>query len=159
MRLKTSRSQLQQRLGGSLLLLTLACSGGAAAADDVMAFQRQVRAVEERWLAHVADPQVVATLLADDFVHVLPGGFVDKREHLQYLRDHPDAFPGRKHFAALRIRIYGQTAVATGIVSSESAEGYSKLTAFTDVFVLRHGLWLAVSAQELPLSAAASQTH
>lgn len=158
----TSSSQLKQTLACSLslLLLGFVYFGRAAAAGDVTASQSQVRAAEERWLAHVGDPEVVATLLADDFVHVLPSGIVGKREHLQYLRDHPDAFPGRKHFAALRIRIYGETAVATGIVSSErDAQGYSKRTAFTDVFVLRRGQWLAVSAQELPLAAATPETH
>jgi len=124
----------------------------------VTVLEQQVRAIEERWLAHVGEPEVVGAILADNFVHVLPSGIVDKREHLQYLRDHPDAFPGRKHCAALRIRIYGQAAVATGIVSSQRDPGSAdKLTAFTDVFVLRHRHWLAVSAQELPLAAAAPQ--
>lgn len=162
MQLITSSSQLQQTLACSLslLLLGFACADGAVAAGDVTASQRQVKAAEERWLAHVGDPEVVATLLADDFVHVLPSGFVDKRGHLQYLREHPDAFPGRKHFTALRIRIYGETAVATGIVSSErDAQGYSKRTAFTDVFVLRRGQWLAVNAQELPLAAPAPESQ
>jgi hypothetical protein len=144
----------------SCLLGALALSQAVAGACDVTLAQQQVRAVEERWLAHVGEPEVVGPLLAEDFVHVLPRGLIDKHAHLQYLRDHPNAFPGAKHFAALRIRIYGKTAVATGIVSSQhDRAAANQLTAFTDVFVLRQGHWQAVSAQELPLADASPQAH
>lgn len=111
-----------------------------------------VRAVEERWLSNESRPQVVETILADDFVHVLSVGFIDKSEHLQYLKQHPGAFPGTKRFEEIRIRIYGETAVATGIVRTDVGAGVPKRTAFTDVFVLRKGQWLAVNAQELSLN-------
>jgi hypothetical protein len=115
--------------------------------------EQQVRAVEERWLANESRPEVVASILADDFIHVLAAGFIDKNEHLQYLKQHPGAFPGGKQFEELRIRIYGDTAVATGVVRTDLGEGTAKRTAFTDVFVRRQGRWLAVNAQELPLTA------
>lgn len=111
-----------------------------------------VRAVEERWLSNESRPEVVETILADDFVHVLSVGFIDKSEHLQYLKQHPGAFPGTKRFEEIRIRIYGETAVATGIVRTDLGAGVPKRTAFTDVFVLRKGQWLAVNAQELSLN-------
>jgi len=60
---------------------------------------------------------VVQSILADDFVHVLPIGFIGKDDHLGYLRQHTNAFPGTKRFEELRVRIYGDVAVATGIVS------------------------------------------
>lgn len=51
---------------------------------------------------------MVQSILADDFVHVLPVGFISKDDHLGYLRQHPNAFPGAKHFEDLRVRIYGE---------------------------------------------------
>ena len=111
--------------------------------------------MEERWLSNESRPEVVASILADDFVHVLSVGFIDKNQHLQYLKQHPGAFPGTKQFEELRIRVYGDTAVATGIVRTDLGTGNAKRTAFTDVFVRRKGKWLAVNAQELPLNTSA----
>ncbi len=114
--------------------------------------EQEVRAVEERWLAGESQPQVVDSILADDFVHVLPGGFIDRSQHLDYLRQHPGAFPGEKRFEELRVRVYGNTAVATGIVAAERGAGAApRRTEFTDVFVRRGAKWLAVNAQELAL--------
>ncbi len=80
---------------------------------------------------------------------------MSKNEHLQYLKQHPAAFPGSKQFEQLRIRIYGNTAVATGIVTTDLGAGGLKRTAFTDVFVRRKGSWQAVNAQELPVPTSA----
>jgi hypothetical protein len=114
--------------------------------------EQEVKAVEQRWLENEDRPDVVQSILANDFVHVLPIGFISKEDQLAFLRKHPNAFPGSKHFEELRVRIYGEVAIATGIVSTIPDPGAkAKRTAFTDVFVRRDGKWLAVNAQELPL--------
>jgi Domain of unknown function (DUF4440) len=114
--------------------------------------EQDVKAVEQRWLENEDRPDVVQSILADDFVHVLPVGFISKEDQLDFLRKHPNAFPGSKHFEELRVRTYGEVAVATGIVSTVRGPGNkANRTAFTDVFVRREGKWLAVNAQELPL--------
>jgi len=114
--------------------------------------EREVKAVEQRWLENEDRPDVVQSILADDFVHVLPVGFINKEDQLAFLRKHPNAFPGSKHFEELRVRIYGDVAIATGIVSTIHDPGNkADRTAFTDVFVRRDEKWLAVNAQELPL--------
>ena len=119
--------------------------------------EQEVKAVEQRWLENEDRPDVVQSILADDFVHVLPIGFISKEDHLAYLRKHPNAFPGSKHFEELRVRIYGDVAIATGIVSTIHDPGTkAKRTAFTDVFVRRDGKWVAVNAQELPLPSEAT---
>jgi ketosteroid isomerase-like protein len=114
--------------------------------------EQEVKAVEQRWLENEDRPDVVQSILADDFMHVLPVGFISKEDQLAFLRKHPNAFPGSKHFEELRVRIYGDVAIATGIVSTIHDPGAkAKRTAFTDVFVRRDEKWLAVNAQELPL--------
>ncbi|HXR16905.1 MAG TPA: nuclear transport factor 2 family protein [Terriglobales bacterium] len=116
------------------------------------ATEQEVKAVEQRWLENEDRPEVVQTILADDFVHVLPIGFISKDDQLSYLRQHPNAFPGTKHFEELRVRIYGDVAIANGIFSTiRDPQSKPTRTAFTDVFVRRGGKWLAVNAQELPL--------
>jgi hypothetical protein len=115
--------------------------------------EQAVTAVEQRWLANEGNANVVQSILADDFVHVLPSGFITKDEQMVFLRRHSNAFGGQKHFENLRVRIYGNAAIANGIVANTGdGSGIPKKTAFTDVFVLRDGKWLAVNAQELPLT-------
>jgi hypothetical protein len=119
-----------------------------------------VRAVEQRWLQNENRPEIVATILADEFVHVLPVGFISKEDQLSFLRQHPNAFPGKKRFERLDVRIFGETAVATGIVSTEKGpDREPQRFAFTDVFLRRGGRWLAVNAQELPLDTHPRSAH
>jgi len=116
--------------------------------------EEEVKAVEQRWLENEDRPDGLESILADDFVHVLPAGFITKNDQLAYLRKHPNAFPGTKHFEELRVRINGDVAIATGIVNTIQDPGAkAKRNAFTDVFVRRNGKWLAVNAQELRLQA------
>jgi hypothetical protein len=83
-----------------------------------LTMEQEVKAVEQRWLENEDRVDVVQSILADDFVHVLPVGFISKEDQLAFLRTHPNAFPGSKHFEELRVRIYGDVAIATGIVSN-----------------------------------------
>lgn len=136
-----------------LSALALLPAAETVRAAEPQASERQIRALEERWLSNEAQPDVLASILADDFLHVLPAGFISKSEQIQYVRQHPEAFPGTKQFEELRVRIYGDTAIAVGIVRTDLGANRLKRTAFTDVFVRRNGNWLAVSAQELALNA------
>ncbi|HEY6621844.1 MAG TPA: nuclear transport factor 2 family protein [Steroidobacteraceae bacterium] len=130
-------------------------SAEAPAEARSQALQREVKALEQRWLENEDRVDVVQTILADDFVHVLPIGFIGKEEHLNYLRKHPGVFRGSKRFQQLKVRIYGQVAIAIGVVSNTRENtGIPVRFMFTDVFVRRAGRWLAVNAQELPLESA-----
>jgi hypothetical protein len=52
-------------------------------------------------------------------------------------------------FDKLKVRVYGSTAIANGIVeASDSPEVKLRKTIFTDVFVYRDNRWQAVNAQE-----------
>jgi hypothetical protein len=124
----------------------------AAPASDAAAAQRQVEALEQRWLAHESDPAVLDDILADDFLHVLPQGIITKNDQLTYMRAHaapPDG--ATRRFQDLRVRVFGTAAVATGIVVAATPDGKTQKTAFTDVFAVRDGRWRAVNAQETPL--------
>ena len=136
-----------------VILVWLSSGVACAHAQSDSAAQQAVRSMEQRWLGAEDDPDTLETILADDFIHVLPAGFVTKREQIAYLRSHPLQGPGARRFADLRVRIFGSSGVATGIVVASSADGRTRRTAFTDVFARRNGRWQAVSAQELPLAA------
>lgn len=122
------------------------------------AAERQVEALERHWLAVEDDPAALEPILADDFVHVLPMGFISKREQLDFMRAHPvpaSERPTERHFEDLRVRVYGTAGIATGTVVATMPDGKVRKTNFTDVFAYREGKWRAVNAQETPLSASA----
>ena len=138
-------------LAAIIILLFIIGSPGAEprAAQDKS--EQAIRDLEQRWLENEDDPSALTTILADDFVHALPMGFIGKQEQLNFMRKHHQIPNSTKHFGELRVRLYGSTAIANGIVVDKQ-EGSASLrkTVFTDVFVRRHGTWQAVNAQETP---------
>ncbi len=105
--------------------------------------------LERTWL-ETSDTAVLARILAPRFVHVTPGGYVLTRaQHLAWVAAHPRRPGVRRRFGSLRVRLYGDAAIANGIViASDPAGRQLRRTAVTDVFVKRGGRWLAVNAQE-----------
>jgi Domain of unknown function (DUF4440) len=130
-----------------LSLLSTASLPARAGEDDA---QQTLLQLERRWLEKEDDPDALETILANDFVHVLPLGFVTKAEQLRYMRTHAVPESGARHFEDLRVRIYGSAGVVTGIVVATGPDRKARKTVFTDVFAYRDGTWRAVNAQELP---------
>ncbi|TAN24654.1 MAG: nuclear transport factor 2 family protein [Acidobacteria bacterium] len=142
-RTRIMKSMKTALLWGCLALILAAQQPAATARHAVIR-------LEQRWLAHENDAAIVGPILAPDFVHVLAQGMITKPQHLQYLRSHPHAFPGAKKFEQLRVRVYGNVAIANGVVLTAVVQQAPRRTLFTDVFVYRHGHWRAVNAQETP---------
>ena len=111
--------------------------------------KQEVLDLETHWLQVENDPVALESILAPDFLHVVPAGIITKDEQLNFMRKHPSAEEGSRHFENMHIRIYGNVGVVNGMVVATSAGGTQK-TLFTDVFVYREGKWQAVNAQELP---------
>jgi hypothetical protein len=106
--------------------------------------------LENQWLAGEDDPEVLQSILADDFIHVLSMGFVTKNEQIEYVRGHPGRLEEIKHFEDLRVRIFSNVAVANGTVVASSKDGTIRRILFTDIFAYQNGKWQAVNAQETP---------
>jgi len=108
--------------------------------------------IENEWLAGEHDRATLQRILADDFVHpVSVGVFLTKDQHIDWAVKHPIPPGRRQQFDQLRARVYGDTGIVTGIVTSSGQTGDRDRTIFTDVFVRRDGRWQAVSAQETPV--------
>lgn len=108
-----------------------------------------VAALEHTWL-QTGDTTVLRRILAPDFVHIAPGGYVLTRaQHLAWVATHPRKPGVHVRFGSLRVRLYGDAAVANGIVVAADTTGRVLWrNAFTDLFVKRGGRWQAVNAQE-----------
>jgi hypothetical protein len=127
----------------------------AAAQDEIgsAADRDSLRKAEEHWLQFEDDPDALESILAADFLHALPAGFISKQDQIAYYRKlAKPASPPEKHFEDFRVRVYGDVGIANGIVVHTDANGSIRKTVFTDVFVRRGGKWLAVNSQENPYS-------
>ena len=124
-----------------------AFSGSAeapAAADSAIIVR-----LEQRWLAAVSpggDRGTLEGILANDYIDVDWQGRI---------RDKADLLKGAaakgvtEHVTGMQVRVWDDTAVATGINHMHSsAKGWSVDVAFTDVFSRIDGRWRAVSSQE-----------
>jgi hypothetical protein len=134
-------------------VLQMAASAQPSVPDSA---QRSLEQLERRWLASEDNPDVLQTILADDFVHVLPSGFVTKEQHIAYMHSHPRNKNESRRFEDLKVRIYGSTGVANGVVITKAPGSSEVRFAFTDVFAYRNGEWQAVNAQETPMQ---DQSH
>ena len=134
-------------------LLAFALVANAPATDEAA-----IRTAEGIWHGS-ATAESLATLLADDFIRPMPSGQLwGKAEQIAWLRDRPapPGFTGKTE--RLDIRIYGATAVATGVAVVLDPTGQEvDRTIFTDVYVKRGGKWLMVSAQRGPVQKAKAQ--
>ena len=116
--------------------------------------QAALIALENEWLANLHNPAVLEKIVASDFVHPLPtGDFVTKAQHIQFSSTHLPPPNRKQRFDQMRVRVYGDVGVVTGIVLTTDEQGREvERTIFTDVFVRRNGRWEAVNAQENAVS-------
>lgn len=112
--------------------------------------QQAIRKLEQDWLAAEDDRSTLEGILADDFTHPLAVGvFLSKQEHIDWSVKHPRSQDRKARFETLNVRLFGDTAIASGIVeNTDSSGGDKKRSIFTDVFAFRDGRWKAVNAQE-----------
>jgi ketosteroid isomerase-like protein len=90
------------------------------------------------------DAKALERVLAPDFVYRAPGAELSRAEFLQNIA----SLPGRilsVEGAELRVNVYGDTAVLTGVqrsrVKTDDGAEHPSAVAFTDVFVRQRGRW------------------
>lgn len=117
--------------------------------------ETEVAQAEYEWLAalNTAKVDTIARILAEDFSRPSPdsGDFVTKQELLLFYRSHLSPLPAgeNRRIEGLSVRVYGDVALARGLVVTRNAEGtVVRKLLFTDVFRRRDSQWQATSAQE-----------
>ena len=125
-------------------------TGARASMPDLTEAKQQLLKLEDQWLQALQNPKAQEEILANDFVHALPMGFITKKDQLDFLRNRKmPADNLARHFEDLRVRIYGTAGIVNGMVVAKDKSGVVvKKTIFTDVFAYRDGRWQAVNAQE-----------
>lgn len=135
-----------------IAMLLFACSSNAQNSPTPAPAQakHELLALEQKWVQAESNPSVQEQILADDFVHVLPSGFISKKDQIDFLRSGKRSLDHlKRHFENLKIRIYGSVGIVNGIVVATDKSGMpAHKTVFTDVFAYRDGRWQAINSQE-----------
>jgi ketosteroid isomerase-like protein len=113
--------------------------------------ERYIVESERQWAASVAsgDTSTVERILADDFVCVDPkGGPYGKAKMIADTGDAPKYFVSNR-LNKVKVRFYGDTAIAQGDESWERHTGERGRFVWTDTWIRRHGRWQIVAAEDL----------
>ena len=138
-----------------LVALALVCAIWAARAQqsNTAETERYIRESESQWAESVAngDTSVVERILADDFLGVDPdGNLYEKAKMVADTREAPKEFISN-HLNDVKIRFFGDTAVAQGNESWVRRTGtpLSARFVWTDTWVHRNGAWQIVASEDL----------
>jgi len=134
------------------LVVFISCGlSGCKQGYDQKEAERYIRESESQWAESVAngDGSVGQRILADDFIGVDPkGGHYDKSKMISETSDGPKYFVSN-HLNEVRIRFFGDTAVAQGNESWERKNGERGRFVWTDTWLRRNGQWQIVAAEDL----------
>jgi ketosteroid isomerase-like protein len=144
-------------------LLALGLFTGRAQDTDQAKAERYIKQGESQWAEadSKADIAAVERILADDFAGVAPDGtFYDKAEEIKNARE-DNGNTLFNHVNEIKVRFFGDTAVAQGSETWERRAGEPKKGSYiwTDTWVKRNGKWQIVAAEDLLAPATAKKTH
>ena len=118
---------------------------------DRTSAEAYIRESEAQWAESVAsgDTKAIERILADDFIGTDPkGNLYDKAAMIADTKDAPKYFVSN-HLDQVKIRFFGNTAVAQGSESWERRNGERGRFVWTDTWIHRNGRWQIVAAEDL----------
>lgn len=137
-----------------LMIATALFLSAPKSATNTADAERYIRESESQWAEAVAngDVSVVQRILADDYIGVDAGDghLYDKAEAISFIREHHSEFISN-HLNDIKVRFFGNTAVAQGSESWERRTGEPRRGRFvwTDTWIERNGQWQIVAAEDL----------
>jgi ketosteroid isomerase-like protein len=132
-------------------LLGLVSLAGAASAQSGAGTEKAIAALEQKWLAaqKAGDPAILAPLLADKFVNTdAEGKVTGKAETLEDIKTNKWDSAG---YEQVKVTVFGNTAIATGVFKGKGADGKGKHLdlndRWTDTWVkMPGGKWQCVAS-------------
>jgi hypothetical protein len=131
---------------GSICCLLCQC-----ARNDQKEAEYYIVESERQWAASVAtgDSSTVERILADDFLGVDPKGILyDKAKMIVDTHNAPQIFVSNR-LNEVKVRFYGDTAIAQGDETWERRTGERGRFVWTDTWIRRNGRWQIVAAEDL----------
>ncbi len=142
------------KLGVVLFMLQMLVAFGSIAQaldydpDKVRAY---IRKSSQVWadVGVSGDPTPMETLFADDFIGTdSEGKLYTKRDFIDFIKSAPAPFVSNK-VNEVKIRFFGNVAVAQGNETFKLKNGAAGRFFWTDIYLLRNGKWQIVAAQDM----------
>jgi ketosteroid isomerase-like protein len=133
----------------AILVLVCLCDCGADKAQKER--ERYILESERQWAESVAtgDTSAIERILADDFVGVDPKGVLyNKQQMVAETRNAPKYYASNR-LNDMKVRFYGDTAIAQGSETWEKHTGQRGRFVWTDTWIQRNGRWQIVAAEDL----------
>ena len=138
-------------LAGELILLAMFCLCHCSEQKDHKETERYILDSERQWAESVAtgETSAIERILADDFIGVDPKGrLYIKQQMIDETRNAPKYFVSNR-LNDVKVRFYGNTAIAQGSETWEKRSGERGRFVWTDTWLQRNGRWQIVAAEDL----------
>ena len=114
----------------------------------------EIMKLEDEWVKTRAtkDPTTTKSLLADDFLGSNPDGMAQTKQQFIDSVTAGNFAGGSAQYSERKVRIYGNTAVSTGLVTGAGPSGTDKIR-YMRVYVKRSGRWQLVAVQATRVTA------
>jgi ketosteroid isomerase-like protein len=134
-----------------LPIVAVFCLCHCSVQKDHKETERYILDSERQWAESVAtgDTSAIERILADDFIGVDPKGrLYNKQQMIGETRDAPKYFVSNRP-NDVKLRFYGNTAIAQGSETWEKHSGERGRFVWTDTWLQRNGRWQIVAAEDL----------
>jgi len=135
----------------ALVILGMLCLSDCSEQKDPKEAERYILDSERQWAESVAtgDTSAIERILADDFIGVDPQGHLyAKQQMIDETRNAPKYFVSNR-LNDVKVRFYGNTAIAQGSETWEKRSGERGRFVWTDTWLRRNGRWQIVAAEDL----------
>ncbi len=133
-----------------LFSLVIAAPAHAAVRYNRAQTERYIVSSEREWSSsNPHELAVVRRIIADDFVWLLDGKILGKVDAIrEAMRSNRTSV---EHFSYVRVRFFGDTAIAQGQAIVTRQNGATIRNLFMDTWMLRSGTWQIVAATDIDL--------
>ena len=135
----------------ALPIVAVLCLCDCSGQKDQKETERYIVESERQWAESVAtgDTSAIDRILADDFIGVDPQGHLyNKQRMIDETRNAPKYFVSNR-LNDVKVRFYGNTAVAQGSETWEKRSSERGRFVWTDTWLQRKGRWQIVAAEDL----------
>src|SRR5262245_19670947 len=135
----------------ALAILCMLCLCDCGMQENRKETERYIIDSERQWAESVAtgDTSAIERILADDFIGVDPKGrLYTKRQMIDETRNAPKYFVSNR-LNDVKVRFYGNTAIAQGSETWEKRSGEGGRFVWTDTWLQRNGRWQIIAAEDL----------
>lgn len=137
-------------------LFVLLCTTLLSAQDSSEAVRTKIIALEKAWnqAYKMADIRALNALLDDQIILINDDGSTQSKDEWLKTVKVSNSQEQQVSPESLSVRVYGDTAIATGVFRAKGTEGgkaYIRRERFVDTWINKNGNWVCVATNAVPI--------